>query len=79
MTEKSQSRGPELDTDACVENFGGNRFNMVIGAAIRAKEIKRNNRESDRFEHTHPVMTALLEIQDGKLGVDILDKLRKKK
>jgi len=79
MAEKYQSRGPQLDTDLCVKNFGDNRFSMVIGAALRAKEIKRNNKESDRFEHTHPVMTALLEVQDGKLGVEILDKLRKKK
>lgn len=79
MAEKFQSRGPSLDTDLCVKNFGNNRFNMVIGAALRAKEIKRNNRESDKFEHTHPCMTALLEIQNGQTGVDILDKLRKKK
>lgn len=79
MTEKFQSRGPSLDTDLCVNNFSGNRFQMVIGAALRAKEIKRQNSNSERFEHTHPVMTALLEIQDGKLGPEILDKLRKKK
>lgn len=79
MKSKFDSRGPSLDTDLCVANFGNNRFNMVIGAALRAKEIKRNNRESDRFEHTHPVMTALLEIQNGTLGPEILDKLRKKK
>lgn len=79
MVEKYQSRGPQLDTDLCVTKFGNNRFNMVIGAALRAKEIKRNNRESERFEHTHPVMTALLEVQEGKVGVEILDKLRKKK
>ena len=79
MSEKFQSRGPSLDTDLCVKNFGGNRFNMVIGASLRAKEIKRNNRESDRFEHTHPVMTALLEVQSGETGPEILDKIRKSK
>ena len=79
MAEKFQSRGPQLDTDVCVANFGNNRFNMIIGAALRAKEIKRNNKESDKFEHTHPIMTALLEVQEGKVGVEILDKLRKKK
>lgn len=79
MSEKFQSRGPQLDNDLCVAKFGNNRFNMVIGAALRAKEIKRNNKESDRFEHTHPCMTALLEIQEGAVGLEILDKLRKKK
>ena len=79
MAEKFQSRGPQLDTDVCVANFGNNRFNMIIGAALRAKEIKRNNKESDKFEHTHPIMTALLEVQEVKVVVEILDKLRKKK
>lgn len=79
MAEKYQSRGPSLDTDLCVKNFGNNRFQMVIGAALRAKEIKRQNSNSERFEHTHPVMTALLEVQQGKVGLEILDKIRKKK
>ena len=78
MNSKFLSRGPSLDMDKIVETFGG-RFDMVIGASLRAKEIKRNNRESDKFEHTHPVVTALLEIQEGKVGREILDKLRKKK
>jgi len=79
MEKKFLSRGPSIDTDLCVKKFDSNRFSMVIGASLRAKEIKRNNKESDRFEHTHPVVTALLEIQEGKVGPEILDKLRKKK
>jgi DNA-directed RNA polymerase omega subunit len=62
-----------------IVNVFGNRFDMVIAASLRAKEIRRNNKESHKFEHTHPVVTALLEIQDGKLGREILDKIRKKK
>lgn len=78
MNNKFLSRGPSIDMDQCVNNIG-NRFDMVIAASLRAKEIKRNNKESDKFEHTHPVVTALLEIQDGKVGIEQLDKLRKKK
>jgi DNA-directed RNA polymerase omega subunit len=78
MDNKFLSRGPSLDMEKIVEAFGG-RFDMVIGASLRAKEIKRNNKESNRFEHTHPVVTALLEIQEGKVGREILDKLRKTK
>jgi len=78
MNNKILSRGPEIDTDKCVELIGG-RFDMVIAASLRAKEIRRNNKESNRFEHTHPIVTALLEIQEGKVGREILDKLRKKK
>ena len=78
MNNKFLSRGPEIDTDLCAELMGG-RFNMVIGASLRAKEIKRNNKDSDKFEHTHPVVTALLEIQNGVTGPEILDKLKKQK
>lgn len=78
MDKKFLSRGPSLDMDKIVEVFGG-RFDMVIGASLRAKEIKRNNRESHKFEHTHPVVTALIEIQEGKVGREILDKLKIKK
>lgn len=78
MNNKFLSRGPSLDMEKCAEAFGG-RFDMVIGASLRAKEIKRNNKDSDKFEHTHPVVTALLEIESGKVGREILDKLKLKK
>ena len=60
------SRGPELDIDKTVEMSGGNRFDLIIEAAARARQIRRQNQSSDRFEHTHPCMTALLEFQEGK-------------
>ena len=63
---KYSSRGPDLDVEKAVENAGGNRFSMIIEAAARARQIKRQNSHSERFEHTHPVMTALLEFQEGK-------------
>ncbi len=60
------SRGPELDLNKIVEEAGINRFDLIIQAAARARQIRRQNQSSDRFEHTHPCMTALLEIQEGK-------------
>ena len=63
---KYHSRGPELDIDRIVQQEGVNRFDLIIQAAARARQIKRSNQSSDRFEHTHPVMTALLEMQEGK-------------
>ncbi len=66
MTKKYQSRGPELDIDKTVAESGANRFDLIIQAAARARQIRRQNMNSDRFEHTHPCMTALLEFQDGK-------------
>ena len=63
---KYSSRGPDLDIDKVVELSGGNRFNLIIEASARARQIRRTNQSSDRFEHTHPCMTALLEYQEGK-------------
>lgn len=75
---KILSRGPDIDTQLCSELMGG-RFDMVIAASNRAKEIKRNNKDSDKFEHTHPVVTALLEIQEGKIGKEYLSKGKKER
>lgn len=63
---KYTSRGPDLDIDKAVELSGGNRFHLIIEASARARQIRRQNQSSDRFEHTHPIMTALIEFQDGK-------------
>lgn len=60
------SRGPELDITKCADNVGGNRFNLVIMAAARAKQILRDkSRRGQQYLPSAPV-TALIEIQDGK-------------
>ena len=69
------SRGPEIDTDLCVANIG-NRYNLVIVAAHRAKEIKRQHKESMKREHVHSNLTALLEIQSGKIGPEYLKRIK---
>jgi len=69
------SRGTEIDTDLCVSNVGANRFDMVLIATARAREIKRRNMTSDRREHIFPIITALLEIQEGKIGEEYLRKV----
>jgi DNA-directed RNA polymerase omega subunit len=70
------SRGVDIDTDQCVQNVGGNRFDLVLIAAARAREISQNNRESVRTEHLHTPVTALLEVQNGKLGYEGIRKVR---
>jgi len=69
------SRGTEIDTDKCVDLSGGNRFNLVLIAAARAREIKRQHRESDKREHVYSNLTALLEIQSGKVGSEYLKRV----
>ena len=76
MNKLTQSRGPDLDIDKTVEKSGGNRFNLVIMASARAREIKRNNTFSNRFEHTHPNITALKEFESGKLGPEYIKRVK---
>ena len=74
---KKLSRTEMLNNDLCVEQSGGNRFNLVLIAAIRSREISQRNRSSQLHEHLHTPVTALLEIQEGKIGEEYLLKLRK--
>jgi DNA-directed RNA polymerase omega subunit len=73
---KGSSRSSEIDTDKCVELAGNNRYDLVLMAAVRSREISRRNKESMRFEHLHPNVTALLEIQEGKVGQELLKKVK---
>ena len=65
MAIKLPVRTDRLDVAKCAEKAGG-QFMLVLVAAQRAREIARQNRGSDKFEHVHPAVTALLEIQEGK-------------
>jgi len=75
-TRLTLSRGPNVDTEKCVELSGGNRFNLVIMAAARAREIKRQQASSQRFEHIHTSVTALLEFQNGEHGPGYMKKVK---
>jgi DNA-directed RNA polymerase subunit K/omega len=76
MKSKTLSRGPSIDMETCVENAGGNRFDLVLIATERAREIKRQNQESDKREHVYSIISALTDIQDGSVGKEYLKKLK---
>jgi len=61
------SRGTEIDLEKCVIQAGGNRFNLVLIATERAREIRRQNRESVKREHIYSIVTALDDIQLGDI------------
>jgi DNA-directed RNA polymerase subunit K/omega len=69
------SRGTKLNNDFCIKQAGGNRFDLVIMAAARSREIRRQHRDSQKFEHVHSNVTALLEFQEGKLDRTYMDKV----
>jgi len=63
------SRGTQIDTEKCVEMIG-NRFQLIIIASARARQIAQTNRNSDLFAHLHTPVSALLEVQEGKLNIE---------
>ena len=70
------SRVGQLDNDKIVEMSGGNRFNLVIMAAARSREIRRQNKDSQKFEHLHSNVSALLDFQSGECGSDYMKKIK---
>ena len=65
MTKLDLSRGTEVDTEKCVVNAGGSRFDLVLIASERSREIRRQHASSQKREHVHSIVTALIEIQAG--------------
>jgi DNA-directed RNA polymerase subunit K/omega len=76
MNKLDNSRTPLLDNDLCVNNVGNSRYDLVLIASHRSKEIRRTHKESNKFEHLHSNVTALLEVQSGKIGREYLKRVR---
>jgi DNA-directed RNA polymerase subunit K/omega len=73
MTVRIESRSGEIDTERCVENAGG-RYDLVIAAAQRLREMKRRARETNQY--VTPI-DALKEVESGTFSmVDYLIKVR---
>ncbi len=73
IIERKSSRHT-VDTDRCVEQIG-NRFNLVLAAAQRARELKRGHRKLTSGTDGH-IISALKEIEEGLVGPEILRKIK---
>jgi DNA-directed RNA polymerase subunit K/omega len=73
---KTASRVGQLDNDKIIEMSGGNRFNLVIMASARSREIRRQNKDSQKFEHLHSNVSALLDFQSGALDATYMKKIK---
>ena len=76
MSFKTLSRGPSVDLEQCVQNAGGNRFDLVIMAAARARELGRQHRHQERSEQLNAPVSALLEFQTGKLDHEYIKRIK---
>ena len=73
MTVRIESRNTMIDTERCVDNAGG-RYDLVIAAAQRLREMKRRARETNDF--VTPI-DALIEVQSGTFNMtDYLAKVK---
>jgi DNA-directed RNA polymerase omega subunit len=71
----TDSRGPGIDTEKCVEQVGGSRFDLVLIATVRARELSRRHKASELTTQVNAPVSALLEIQEGKIGKEYLKKV----
>ena len=71
----TDSRGPNIDTEKCVEQAGGNRFDLVLIATVRARELSRRHKAAGLTTQVNAPVSALLEIQEGKIGPDYLKRV----
>jgi DNA-directed RNA polymerase omega subunit len=63
-----------IDTDRCVENIG-NRFDLVLVASARARELRRGYAKHVLGLNSINI-TALKEIEAGYIGRDYLKRVR---
>jgi DNA-directed RNA polymerase omega subunit len=73
---KILSRNLDVNTEQCVKNVGGNRYDLVLVAVTRAREISRQHKLSENPKQINAPITALLEIQEGKIGKEYLKKVK---
>lgn len=75
MKVKTLSRGPGIDTEQCVKNVGGNRFDLVLIAAARSRELSRKHKNAELGTQLNAPVSALLEVQSGLIGKEYLRKV----
>jgi hypothetical protein len=68
MKTRIASRGPEIDTEVCVRQAGGGRYDLILIAAQRLRELKRIHREDAARYVT--CVDSLLEVQNGQVNLE---------
>jgi DNA-directed RNA polymerase subunit K/omega len=75
MKVKILSRGTEIDTEKCVKNVGGNRFDLVLIAAARSRELAHRHKAAEDVTQLNAPVRALLDVQSGLVGKEYLRKV----
>ena len=78
---KLDTQSRDIDVQKCVENVGGNQFELILIAATRAREIANTRsiaqKNNPQLEYPNRIVTAALEeVEQNKIGREYLDKVR---
>lgn len=74
MKPRIDSRTAIIDTEKCVRQSGGGRYDLILVAAQRLRELKRLHREDNKYV---TCIDALFEIQSGQVNLaDYLAKVK---
>jgi hypothetical protein len=74
---KTDSRSPQLDTEKCVRQAGNYRYDLILIASERLRELRRQHKHGTRY---YTAVDALLDIQDGLVDpIEYLAKVDTKK
>jgi DNA-directed RNA polymerase subunit omega len=58
-------------------NMVGNRYDLVLIASARARELRKGYAPKIDAKHHKPIVTALNEIEQGLIGREYLNKVKK--
>lgn len=74
MKSRIASRTSTIDTEKCVQQSGGMRYDLILVAAQRLRELKRQHRTDNKYV---TCIDALTEIQNGHINMaDYLVKIK---
>jgi DNA-directed RNA polymerase omega subunit len=76
MTKLTLSRGTQINLEKCVEAIDNSRYNLVLVASARARELVHAQKQNDWATHINAPVSALLDVQQGLVGLDYLRKVR---
>mgnify|MGYP003649884478 CR=1 FL=1 len=77
ITTPTKSRTELLDNQKCIDNAGGNQFNMILIASVRAREISKISKEKGNLIFGSPIVSAMLELQNSMYDKKYLNKVKK--
>lgn len=78
---KLDTQSKDIDVQKCVQNVGGNQFELILIAATRAREIANTRtiaqKNNPQLKYSVKTVTAALEeVVEGKIGREYLGKVR---